>query len=255
VEPERVGPRANGASTRGGVRGPRACETHPVTRIDELVEATDGVATLVGPATGWQAASIVTDRFTGKSDAVMPVTVRRAGNWLRLTVLTRAIMNRDRTAVLGVGGARAGAVVAAGLLSAWMAPRLPKSVVVATAGALAATAVRRGRLRKVVWVSRSLRAHAPDALVIGEFAAREPGAGITFANELLEALATRVSFAVTVQGPPGNRHRRSLMRLYERRFQFEVVARHSIGGEELVLMVRRASPVRTVTSEHAARAS
>jgi hypothetical protein len=219
-----------------------------VGRVDELVEATGGVAELVSRRSAWSAAAIVSDRFRGGDDRAFGETLRPAVNWFRLTFLNRAIINRDRTAVIGVGGTRLGAIAAITLLGAWAAPRLPKSVLVVITGLVAAAALRRGRLRRLVWLTTTLRRDAPDAILVGEFAAREPGAGVAFATEILDTIGTRVTLALTVQGVRDDRRARSLVRLYERRFGFETVARHSVGPDDVVLMVRRASvatPLRT----------
>ena len=84
----------------------------------------------------------------------------------------------------------------------------------------------------------ALRRDAPDAVLVGEFASRESGAGIRFAAEMLDAIGTRVTLALTVQGAPDERRTRSLLRMYER-LEFEVAARRSVGTDDLVLMVRR----------------
>ena len=213
-------------------------------RVDELVEATGGVAELVGRQSAWQAAAIVSDRFPGRADAAWGDSLRPVVNWFRLTFLSRAIINRDRTAVIGVGGTRLGAIVAISVLGAWAAPRLPKPVLVATTGAVAAAALHRSRLRRLVWLTATLRRDAPDAILVGEFASREPGAGMAFAAEILDAIGTRVTLALTVQGARGGRRARSLVRLYER-LGFEAVARHGVGSDDVVLMVRRASVTAT----------
>lgn len=210
-------------------------------RVDQLVEATDGIAELVGPRTAWRAAAIVSDRFPGREDVGGAGGRRRVVNWLRLTFLNRAIINRDRTAVIGVGGTRLGAIAAISLLGAWAAPRLPRPVLIITTGLVAAAALRRGRLRRLVWLTMTLRRESPDAILVGEFAAREPGAGVAFASQVIEAIGTRVTLALTVQGARDGRRSRSLVRLYERRLQFETVARHRVGSDDVVLMVRRAS--------------
>ncbi len=209
-------------------------------RVEDLVEATGGIAELVGPRDAWQAAAIVSDAFPGLGDRGPRSAVRLLGNWLRLTFLNRAIINRDRTAVIGVGGTRLSAIVAISVLGAWAAPRLSKPVLVATTGLVAAAALRRGRLRRLVWLTMALRRDAPDAVLVGEFASREPGAGIRFAAQIIGAIGDRVTLALTVQGVRDARRTRSLLRLY-RRLQFEVAARHSVGTDELILMVRRAS--------------
>lgn len=210
-------------------------------RVDELVGATGGIAEMVDRRSAWQAAAIVSEGFPGRAGAARGDTVGVVVNWFRLTFLSRAIINRDRTAVIGVGGTRLGAIAAIAALGAWAAPRLPKSVIVATSGVVAAAALHRSRLRRLVWLTTTLRRDAPDAILVGEFASREPGAGVAFAAEVLEAIGTRVTLALTVQGTRGGRRARSLVRLYERRLQFETVARHSVGDDEVVLMVRRAS--------------
>jgi hypothetical protein len=199
-----------------------------VGRIEELIEANGGVAQLVGPRDAWQAAAIVSDRFPGRGDAGLGSAVRQVANWFRLTFLNRAVINRERTAVIGFGGTRLRAVVAISLAAAWAAPRLSKPLLAATTGLVAVAALRRGRMRRLVWITMALRRDAPDAVLVGEFAARESGAEVTL--------------ALTVQGIH-DRRARSLVRLYERRLQFDVVARHSVGSDEVVLMVRRATPV------------
>ncbi|HSO95939.1 MAG TPA: hypothetical protein VLV81_07840 [Acidimicrobiia bacterium] len=214
-------------------------------RVDELVEATGGIAEMVDRRSAWQAAAIVSEGFPARAGASGGGPLGVVVNWFRLTFLSRAIINRDRTAVIGVGGTRLGAIVAIAVVGAWAAPRLPKSVVVATTGLVAVAAMHRSRLRRLLWLTATLRRDAPDAILVGEFAAREPGAGVAFAAEVLDAIGTRVTLALTVQGTRGGRRARSLVRLYERRLQFETVARHSVGDDEVVLMVRRASTSRT----------
>ncbi len=209
-------------------------------RVDDLVEATGGIAELVGPRDAWHAAAIVSDAFPGPGNGGRSSPVRLVANWFRLTFLNRAIINRDRTAVIGVGGTRLSAIVAISVIGAWAAPRLPKPVLVATTGLVAAAALRRGRLRRLLWLTMTLRRDAPDAVLVGEFASREPGAGIKFAAEAINAIGDRATLALTVQGARDARRTRSLLRLYQR-LQFEVAARHSVGADELVLMVRRAS--------------
>jgi hypothetical protein len=213
-----------------------------VGRIEELIEANGGVAQLVGPRDAWQAAAIVSDRFPGRGDAGLGSAVRQVANWFRLTFLNRAVINRERTAVIGFGGTRLRAVVAISLAAAWAAPRLSKPLLAATTGLVAVAALRRGRMRRLVWITMALRRDAPDAVLVGEFAARESGAGLALAVGVVELIGAEVTLALTVLGIH-DRRARSLVSLYERRLQFDVVARHSVGSDEVVLMVRRATPV------------
>jgi hypothetical protein len=204
-----------------------------VGRIEELVAETDGAAELVSPRTAWRAAGIVTARFPARSQVF---------NWFRLAFLTRAITNRERTAVIGVGGTRASALVAAGFVSAWLAPRLPRWLVVSGAGLALAASLRRGRLQRVLWVSRTLRREAPGSVLIGEFASERPGAGMTFARDVIEAIGALVTLALTVQERADDDLRsRSLVRLYERRLGFGVLARRRVGDLDVILMVRPAT--------------
>jgi hypothetical protein len=204
-----------------------------VGRIEELVAETDGAAELVTPLTAWRAAGIVTARFPARS---------RLFNWFRLAFLTRAVTNRERTAVIGVGGTRAGALVAAGFVSAWLAPKLPRWLVVSGAGLVLAISLRGGRLQRVLWVGRTLRREAPGSVLIGEFASERPWAGVAFAREVIEAIGALVTLALTVQERAGDGLRsRSLVRLYERRLGFGVLARRRVGDVDVILMVRPAS--------------
>jgi hypothetical protein len=211
-------------------------------RIDELVALTNGAVELVRPRDAWDAAEIVTDRFATDSWAGAPNVLPRLVNWFRLAFVTRTITNRDRTAIIGVGGTRPAAIVAVSVLSGWLAPKLPKPVLLGVVGTVAFALARRHRLRRLVWISRTLRRANSDALLVGEFAAREPGAGVVFANDAINAIGAHVALALTVQGERQDRRVRSLIRLYERQLGFEVFARETVGAEDWVLMIRRATP-------------
>lgn len=210
-------------------------------RIEDLVAGTDGVAELVGARTAWQAAGVVTQRFSADDATGRTRPVLQTVNWLRLRFLTRAITNRDHTVVIGVGGTRPGPLVVASLLGAWLAPKLPRLVLVTAVGLASVSALGRGRLARLVWITWVLHRDAPGAVLIGEFASREPGAGVAFATEILDTIGGQVTLALTVQGPVDDRRARSLVRLYERRLRFAVVDRHQVGDSCVVLMVRSPS--------------
>jgi hypothetical protein len=220
-----------------------ACETPRVGRIDELVARTNGAVELVGPRDAWDAAEIVTDRFASDRWPGAASAVPRLVNWFRLAFVTRTITNRERTAIIGVGGTRPAAIIAVSVLGGWLAPKLPKSVVVGVVGIVALLLARRHRLRRLVWISRTLRHADADAILVGEFAAREPGAGVVFASDAINAIGAHTSLALTVQGDRRDRRVRSLIRLYERRLGFEVFARRTVGTEDWVLMIRPATPL------------
>ena len=143
--------------------------------------------------------------------------------------------------------------MAAGFASAWLAPKLPRWLVVAVLAVVLAASVRRGRIERFLWIGRTLRRDAPGSVLIGEFASEEPGAGITFARELIDAIGAHVTLALTVQGASGDRRARSLVRLYERRLGFQVLARSVIGGDDVVLMVRPMSAAAAAPALHAVR--
>jgi hypothetical protein len=126
----------------------------------------------------------------------------------------------------------------AALVAGWVAPRLPRALQLVLVGAVVGAALERNRLRRMVWVTRAVRRHAPGALLAGEFAASEAGAGVAFALELFETLGQYTEVAATVQGPVGDRRARAQIRLYERRFGFTVVERRVVGGDELALLTR-----------------
>ena len=204
----------------------------------EALAAQQDAAEFVTPASAWAAAAIVTERFGAGAARSRPAA--QVLNWFRLAFVSRAITNRDRTAVIGIGGPRPAVIVAAALGGAWLAPKLPRWLGVAVLGGVVGVGIQRGRLQRLVWVTKTLRREAPDAILLGEFAARRPGAGVAFADEVLRAIGAQTTLALTVQGGAYDRHTRSLERLYERRLGFEVVDRQVIAGDDLVLMVRRA---------------
>jgi hypothetical protein len=208
-------------------------------RIEEIIAQTDGVAEFVTPLSAWHAAGIVTARFPVRS---------RVFNWFRLAFVTRAITNRERTAVIGVGGTRAAALVAAGFASAWLAPKLPRWLVAGIVGLVLAVSLRRGRIQRLWWISQTLRREAPGSLMVGEFASEKPWAGTEFAREVIDAVGARVTLVLTVQET--DRRARSLVRLYRRQLGFEVLARRHMGDVDVILMVRPA----TVTSAPPLRA-
>jgi hypothetical protein len=208
-----------------------------VGRIEALTAQTGGVAEMITPASAWTAAAIVTERFGDAAGRGRPAA--QILNWVRLGFVSRAITNRERTAVVGVGGTRPAVVAAVALASAWVAPKLPRWVVVAAVAGAVGLGVHKGRLQRQVWITQTLRREAPDAILLGEFAARQPGAGVAFAEQVLQAIGSRATLALTVQGGAYDRHTRSLERLYERRLGFEVLDRQVIAGDDLVLMVRR----------------
>ena len=211
-------------------------------RVEELVARTNGAAELVSPLSAWRAAATVTARFPVRS---------RLFNWFRLAFVTRAITNRDRTAVIGVGGTRASALVAVGFASAWLAPKLPRWLVASVVALVLAASVRQSRLQRLLWISRTLRREAPGSVLIGEFASEEPGAGVAFARELIEAIGAHATLALTVQGERDERRARSLVRLYERRLGFEVLARRRVGDADVILMLRPASAATPAPALHA----
>ncbi|HEY6319327.1 MAG TPA: hypothetical protein VI462_15760 [Acidimicrobiia bacterium] len=218
-------------------------------RIETLTAQTGGAAEMVTPASAWAAAAIVTDRFGAGAARGRPAT--QIVNWVRLGFVSRAITNRDRTAVVGVGGPRPAVVAAVALGAGWLAPRLPRWVLLAAVAGVVGFGIRKGRLQRLAWITRTLRREAPDAILLGEFAARQPGAGVAFAEDVLDAIGAQATLALTVQGGAYDRRTRSLERLYERRLGFEVLDRQAIAGDDVVLMVRRApvpdaAPLRAV---------
>lgn len=209
-----------------------------MSRLEWVIAQSGGAAEIVGPADAWRAAEIVTDRFGHTGEARTVRRVRLVANYVRLRSLAPSVVNRDRTAVIGVGGVRPVPLVAAALLGGWLAPRLPAWMRLGIVVAVSAVALEHNRLRRTVWVYRALRLHAPDALLAGEFASIEPGAGIAFAAELVEVLGRHTAMAATVQGPLGDRRSRAQVRLYERRLGFTVVDRRVIAGDEILLLTR-----------------
>jgi hypothetical protein len=197
---------------------------------------------LVGPRDAWAVSEIATDRFATDAWPNGSRVVVRIVNGLRLAFVTRTITNRDRTAIIGVGGTRPAAIVAVSVLGGWLAPKLPKPALVGIVATVALVAARRHRLERLAWITRTLRRADRDTLLIGEFAARVPGAGVGFADDTIEAVGAHVTLALTVQGARDDRRVRSLLRLYERRYGFEVFDRHAAGDEDWVLMIRPKTP-------------
>jgi hypothetical protein len=218
-------------------------EAEPVSRLEVIVARSGGAARIVGGAEAWRAAQIVTDAFGREDHSRLVHRARLVGNFARLRIFAPSVINRERTAVVGVGGVRPLTLVVSSIVAGWLAPRLPRLVRVVLVVGVVGSALHRNRMRRIVWVRRAVRRHAPDALLVGEFAASEPGAGVAFATELLEAVGRHTAMAATVQGPCGDRRARAQIRLYERRLGFTVADRRVMDGDELVLLTRARTPV------------
>ena len=214
-----------------------------MSRLARVIASSGSATEIVGPADAWRAAEIVTDAFAQPNQSGFARRVRLVGNYARLRVLASSVIDRERTAVVGVGGVRPLPLLACALVAGWVAPRLPRVARIAIVVGVGAFALQRNRLRRIVWVQGALRRHAPDALLAGEFAASEAGAGMAFATELVESLGPYTDIAATVQGPRGDRRARAQVRLYERRLGFTVVERRVLGGDELVLLARARAPM------------
>ncbi len=212
-------------------------------RLEQVIARSGGAGEVVGPRDAWQAAVIVTDRFGRSDDGALLRSARLGVNWVRLRFLAPAVVDRDRTAVIGVGGMRPAPLVVCGVVAGLVAPAIPKPLRVAMVVSAAGVAVHRHRARRMLWVWRGLRRHQPDALLAGEFAASAPGAGLAFATALVASLGPHTAMAATVQGPPGARRGRAQVRMYERRLGFAVVEREVFGGYELVLLTRPRGPL------------
>jgi hypothetical protein len=216
-----------------------------VSTLDATVRATGGIANYVRFPELWDTARLLADVLPLDRDATYPRPVRRAGHWLRLALWDRAIANADRTAVLVIGRTpwvlAGAAAVGAGVLAPRSGVWQRRWLVALAAGLL----LQRRRIVDEVALRRTLRALAPDALLIEDLVARSPHAAVPWVRDVLGALDADGVGTTFVALLPGAARDAVRQRVYTRRLGFEVAGQARSRGRTLTVLVRR--PVHPVT--------
>ena len=203
-----------------------------------LVRRSEGKLQFIPLAELWAISAVLADTFPLDRDLVTaPRWARRASHWTRLVLVDRALTDRDRTALLTISDTPWVPAIGVAVLAAAVAPRLPRWVRVALFGGAAVWVVRGKRASRFVVMRRELQRVAPNGVLVGDFVALEPGAGIRWVADALDSVGD-IPFVVLVPASGDARRDAARERLYIRRLGFRRVSETSAGGQGVTILVR-----------------
>jgi hypothetical protein len=107
-------------------------------------------------------------------------------------------------------------------------------------GAAVAWVVRGRRASRFVVMQRELRRVAPTGVLVADFVALEPGAGMRWVADALDSVGDDIPFVALLPASGDGRRDAARERLYERRLGFRRVSETSAGGQSVTIMVRSA---------------
>ncbi len=208
-------------------------------RVRTVVERSNGGLRYIPISELWEVAGVLADTFPlDRSLARGPRVVRRAEHWSRLVLVDRVVTNAEGTALITVSDTPWVPAIAAGVLAAAVAPRLPRWSRRVLLGAAVVWAVRDQRLRRYVDMRRDLARLAPDALLVGDFVAREPGAAMPWVADVLDTLGAVTPFVALLPDSGDARRDAARERLYTRRLGFRVAGRTRSSAQRVTVLVR-----------------
>jgi hypothetical protein len=153
-------------------------------------------------------------------------------------LVDRALTDRDQTAVLTLSDTPWVPAVLVAVLAAVVAPRLPRWVRVALFGGAALWAFGGGRASRFVAMRRELGEVAPGGLLVGDFVALEPGAGMQWVADALDSVGHEFPFIALVPVSGDARRDAARERLYVRRLGFNRAGQTAAGGQAVTILVR-----------------
>jgi hypothetical protein len=204
-----------------------------------LVERSEGKAHFLPFKEIWRISGVLADTFPLDRDLVRsPRWARQLSNWSRLVLVDRAVVDDRRTALLTLSDtpwvpALLGAVVAAAI-----APRLPRWARLALLGGGVVWVVRGRRGSRFVALRRELQRVAPGAVLVADFVAFEPGAGVDWVLDALETVGDEVPFVALLPASGDERRDAARERLYVRRLGFRRTSEVVAGGQSVAILVR-----------------
>jgi hypothetical protein len=210
-----------------------------MSRVHDVVARSQGKLQFVPMRELWSVSAVLADTFPLDRDLVRgPRWARRTSNWIRLLMVDKALTDRDRTAVLTLSPTPWGAAIVAAVLAALIAPALPRWLRVALFGGAVTWALRGRRASGIFTMRREIRRVAPDGLLVNDFVALAPGAGMSWVADALESVGHETPF-VALLAASGDAHRdAALERLYVRRLGFERVGEAAPAGHAVTILVR-----------------
>ena len=187
----------------------------------------------------WAVSGALVDTFPLDRARVRgPRVARRAATCARLLFVDRPVQNPEGTAMATLSDTPWIPAIAVALLAAFVVPRLPRWVRRGVFAALAVWIVTGRRGPRYVTLRRQLRAHARHGVLISDFLAREPGAGMRWVTQAAEAIGPGFQFVVLVPESGDARRDAARERLYVRQLGFRRVAEATAGGQKVAILVR-----------------
>jgi hypothetical protein len=208
-------------------------------KVRTVVERSNGGLQFIPIPELWEVSGVLADTFPlDRSLATAPRWSRRLSHWTRLVLVDRALTNRAGTAVITLSDTPWLPAVIAAVVAAAIAPRLPRWLRGAMFGSVVVWVVRGRRARRFVTIRRDLARLAPDALIVGDFVARNPGDGMPWVAEVLDTIGEVTPFVALLPASGDPRRDRARERLYTGHLGFRVAGRSDVGGHALSILVR-----------------
>jgi len=208
-------------------------------RIRSVVTRSDGKVQFIPLAELWAVSGVLADTFPlDRTLARGPRPVRQLANWTRLVLVDRALTDPERTAVLTLSDTPWVPAVLVAVLAAAVAPRLPRWLRVALFGGAVAWVVRGRRASRFVAMRRELQRVAPGGVLVADFVALEPGAGMRWVVDALDSIGHGIPFIALLPASGDGRRDAARERLYVRRLGFRRVSETVAGGQTVTVLVR-----------------
>jgi hypothetical protein len=208
-------------------------------RVKTVVERSNGGLKFLPIPELWAVSGLLADTFPlDRSLARSPRVLRRTAHWTRLVLVDRAVTNDAGTAVITMSDTPWVPAVAAAVAAAGVAPKLPAWSRLLLFGAAVVWAVRDQRLRRFLEMRRELGRLAPDALLVGDFVAREPGAAMPWVSDVLDTIGALTPFVALLPASGDARRDAARERLYTARLGFRVAGRAHTSGQPVTILVR-----------------
>ena len=187
----------------------------------------------------WDVSGVLADTFPLDRDLVRtPRWARQLSNWIRLVLVDRALTDSNRTAVLTMSDTPWVPAVVVAVLAAAVAPRLPRWLHVVLFGGAVAWVVRGRRAARFVVMRRELQRVARGGVLVGDFVALEPGAGMRWVVDALDSIGDGIPFIALLPASGDARRDAARERLYVRRLGFRRVSETVAGGQTVTVLVR-----------------
>jgi hypothetical protein len=208
-------------------------------RVRTVVDRSEGKLQFLPLRELWAVSGVLADTFPLDRELVhSPRFARQLANWTRLVLVDRAVSDEDRTAMLTLSDTPWVPAVAVGVVAALVAPRLPRWLRLVLFGGGIVWIVRGRRASRYVALRRELRQVAPGGVLVADFVALEPGAGMHWVVDALESIGEGIPFIALLPASGDARRDAARERLYVRQLGFRRSGETVAGGQSITVLVR-----------------